>query len=86
MLEVIPADELALDGKALAVRYKEEPDGALLVWITAHDTDDGPEDIRRSEMRILAVMERMSREALRARVEAEAASRKIERVAWISES
>jgi hypothetical protein len=85
MLKVIPPEELELGGKALAVRYHEEEDGLLRVWITAHDVDGGPDHVHRSEMRIIAAMERMPREALRARVEAEAERRAIERVAWIGE-
>ena len=88
MLEAIRADEVELEGRALAVRYKEEPGqpGRVVVDITAHATEGGPDFIRRCELALVVVSERMSREAMRARVQAEARRRAIRRVAWVRES
>ena len=88
MLKTIPTGDVDLDGKALAVRYKDNPahPGLLLVNITAHQTDGEPDDVRRAEIGLIATAECMTREAMHARVSAEAARRKIESVAWIEEA
>lgn len=88
MLMPISADEVDLSGKALAVYYKEDPDHAdlLLVNITAYVTDGDREYIEKSEMRLVAIQEPMPKDALHARVRAEAERRQIERVAWIREA
>jgi hypothetical protein len=88
MLEAIRADEVELEGRALAVRYKEEPGqpGWMVVNITAHATEGGPDFIRRCELALVVVGQRMSQEAMRTRVQAEAQWRAIRRVAWVRES
>jgi hypothetical protein len=88
MLKTIPAGDVDLDGRALAVRYKDDPahPGFLLVYITAHQTDGEPDDVRRAEIGLIATAECMSREVMHARVRAEAARREIESVAWIEEA
>ena len=87
MLETIPPHEVGLDGKALTVRYRQDPEqpDLLLVTITAHITHGEPDDIQMGELGLVTVEERMSREAMQARVEAEAERRAIVRVAWIEE-
>src|SRR3954451_15987829 len=74
MLEAILAAEGALSGKALEVRYKEPPGrpGLLIVTVLAHAVEGGPDHVRRSELALVVAGERMGREAMRARVEAEA--------------
>ena len=88
MLEAIPADEVDLDGRALAVRYKAQPDrpDLLVVDITAHSAEGTPTYVRRAETILIAVREPMSADAMRARVEGEAERRHIGRVAWIREA
>ena len=88
MLEAIPADEVDLDGRALAVRYKAQPDrpDLLVVDITAHSAEGTPTYVRRAETILIAVREPMSADAMRARVEGEAVRRRIDRVAWIREA
>jgi len=88
MLEAIPAAEVALSGKALEVRYKETPGrpGLLTVSVLAHAVEGGPDHVRRSELALVVAGERMGREAMRARVEAEARRRAIARVAWVEET
>src|SRR3954453_6266556 len=100
MLEAIPAAEVALSGKALEVRYKETPGhpGLLVVTVLAHAVEGGPDHVRRSELALVVAGERMGREAMRARVEAEgrggmparvgaqARGRAIARVAWVEEA
>ena len=87
MLKPIPAAEIDLDGKALEVRYKENPGepNLLTVDILAHQIDGTPADVRRSELALVALQERMTRDAMHERVEVEAGRRGIERVAWIEE-
>jgi len=87
VLRTIPAADVDLDGRVLAVRYRGDPacPALLLVSVTAHRTDGGPEHVRRAEVRLVAAAERMTREAMHARVAAEAARRDIGRVAWIEE-
>jgi hypothetical protein len=87
MLKPIPAEELDLDGKALEVRYKEEPGepSLLTVDILAREIEGGPADVRRSELALVALHERMTRDAMYQRVEVEAGRRGIERVAWVEE-
>jgi hypothetical protein len=87
MLRTIPAADVYLDGTALAVRYKGDParPDLLLVSVTAHRTDGEADHVRQSEVRLVAVAESMTREAMHARVTAEAARRAIEQVAWIEE-
>ena len=87
MLKPIPAAEVDLDGKALEVRYKENPGkpNLLTVDILAHQIDGTPADVRRSELALVALHERMTRDAMLERVEVEAGRRDIERVAWIEE-
>jgi hypothetical protein len=87
MLRTIPAADVDLDGEALAVRYRGDPacPALLLVSVTAHRTDGGPDEVRRAEVRLVAAAERMTREAMHACVAAEAARRAIGRVAWIEE-
>ena len=87
MLEAITADEIDQDGRALAVRYQpapEQPD-LLLVSVAAHETAAESSSIRTSELRLIVIEERMTKDAMLARVQAEAAWRGIERVAWIQE-
>ena len=88
MLKTIHADEVDLDGKALAVRYREDPEKSDLVMvnITVHITHSDRDYIISTEMYLVAVREQMMRQAMYARVQAEAERRKIERVAWIEES
>ena len=88
MLEAIPAAEVALAGEALEVRYRAAPGrpGLLTVSVLAHAVEGGPDHVRRSELTLVVMDERMSREAMRARVEAEARRRAIGRVAWIEET
>ena len=87
MLRTIPAADVYLDGTALAVCYKGDPARPvlLLVSVTAHRTDGEADHVRQSEVRLVAVAESMTREAMHARVAAEAARRAIEQVAWIEE-
>ena len=87
MLKPIPAEELDLDGKALEVRYKEElsEPNLLTVDILARAIGGGPADVRRSELALVALHERMTRDAMYQRVEVEAGRRGIERVAWVEE-
>jgi hypothetical protein len=87
MLKPIPAAEVDLDGKALEVRYKENPGepNLLTVDILAHQIDGTPADVRRSELALVALHERMTRDVMHERVEVEAERRGIERVAWIEE-
>jgi hypothetical protein len=87
MLKPIPAAEVDLDGKALEVRYKGNPGepNLLTVDILAHQIDGTPADVRRSELALVALHERMTRDVMHERVEVEAERRGIERVAWIEE-
>ena len=87
MLEMITADEVDLDGRALAVWYRPAPDQPemLLVSVAAHETEGEPSSIRTSELRLIVIEERMTKDTMLARVEAEAAWRGIERIAWIQE-
>ncbi len=88
MLETIRADEIDLDGKALAVRYKEDPGqpGLVVVNITAHLTQGDPDHIQKGELDLVVVRKCMTKEAMRTRVQAEAQQRAIRRVAWIEDS
>jgi hypothetical protein len=88
MLEPIPAAEVGLDGEALEVRYRAAPGrpGLLTVTVLAHAVEGGPDHVRRSELALVVMDERMSSEAMRARVEAEARRRAIGRVAWVEEA
>lgn len=87
MLETIPIDEVDLDGSALAVRCRAAPDqpGVLLVTIMAHRTEGDAVFVQRSELALVTVREPVPCEAVRSRVEAEAARRGIARVAWVQE-
>lgn len=87
MLETIPIDEVDLHGSALAVRCRAAPDqpGVLLVTIMAHRTEGDAVFVQRSELALVTVREPVPREAVRSRVEAEAARRGIARVAWVQE-
>ena len=87
MLKAITPDEVGQCGKALEVRYRADPGrpDLLVVDLAACETEGEAADVRRSEMVLLVVGGRMTREGLRARVEAEAGLRAIERVAWIEE-
>jgi hypothetical protein len=87
MLETISIDEVDLDGSALAVRCSAIPDrpGVLLVTIMVHRTEGDAGFMQRSELALVTVREPVPREALRSRVEAEAARRGIARVAWVEE-
>jgi len=87
MIQQIPADEVDLNGKALAVRYKQDgrrPE-LLRVSISAHWTDGDLLIIRSSEMRLIVGRVCMTRDALHARVVSEAEKLAIERVAWVEE-
>ena len=88
MLEAIPASEAVLSGKALEVRYRQAPGrpGLVIVTVLAHAVEGGPEHVRRSELALVVADRPMSREAMRALVEAEARRRTIGRVAWIEET
>jgi hypothetical protein len=86
MLETITADEVDLHGTALAVAYQTDPSHPelLLVSVIAHRTEADFSRIGRSELRLVVIQERMTWDAMHARVAAEAAKRGIERVAWIA--
>src|SRR3954463_8172628 len=88
MLQAIPAAEVGTDGRALEVRYRAAParPGLLVVTILAHAVEGGPDHVRRSELALVVAGERMGREAMRARVEAEARRRPIAGVAWVEEA
>ena len=88
MLLAIPAAEVGVEGQALEVRYRAAPDrpGLLIVTVLAHAVEGGPDHVRRSELALVVMDERMSREAMRARVEAEARRLAIGRVAWVEET
>ena len=88
MLEAIPAAEAVLSGKALEVRYRQVSGrpGLLIVSVLAHAVEGGPEHVRRSELALVMAEERMGREAMRARAEAEARRLAIGRVAWVEEA
>jgi hypothetical protein len=88
MLKPIPAAEVDLDGKALEVRYKEDPGEPelLTVDILAYEIDGDPADVRRRELALIVLHERMTRDAMHERAEVEAERRGIERVAWVEES
>jgi hypothetical protein len=87
MLKEIAPEEIDLDGKALEVRYKEEPGepSLLTVDILAREIEGDPAYVRRSELALVALHARMTRDAMRERVEIEAERRGIERVAWVEE-
>ena len=87
MLKEIAPEEIDLDGKALEVRYKEEPGepSLLTVDILARAIEGDPAYVRRSELALVAFHARMTRDAMRERVEIEAGRRGIERVAWVEE-
>ncbi len=87
MLEAIAVDEVYQNGRALEVRYRSAlgGEGLLVVSIAAHEVDGTPDHVRRSEWVLVVAAEAMTREATRARAEAEAARRAISRVAWIEE-
>jgi hypothetical protein len=87
MLETMPPEAVELDDRALIVRYRTDPGRPDLVrvTITAHHTQGDPENVKSSELVLVAVAERMTREAMHARVRAEAARRAAARVAWIEE-
>ena len=86
MLETIAADEVDVHGVALAVEYRTDPSQPelLLVSVVAHRTEADFSRIGRSELRLVVVQERMTWDAMHARVAAEAAKRGIGRVAWIA--
>ena len=88
MLQAIPAAEVGTDGRALEVRYRAAPDraGLVIVTVLAHAVEGGPEHVRRSELALVVADRPMSREAMRARVEAEARRLAIGRVAWVEEA
>jgi hypothetical protein len=90
MLETIPTDEAYSAGRALEVRYRRDPGepGLLRVSVLALalEVDGDPDRIRRSEAAFVTTDEAMTREAMRERVEAEAARRAIGRVAWVEEA
>lgn len=87
MLETIPDDEVELDDRTLAVHYKADPErpDMMRVTIMAHFVQGDLENVRSSELVLVAVGERMTKEAMHARVQAEAARRAVARVAWIEE-
>jgi hypothetical protein len=87
VLKTIRADEVGHCGKALEVRYRADPGepGLVVVDLAACETEGELTGVRRSEMVLLVMGGRMTREALRERVEVEAARRAIERVCWIEE-
>lgn len=88
MLDAIRADEVDLDGRALAVRYREQQDrpDLLVVDITAHSAEGEEDYVRRAEVVLITVREAMSADAMHARVEGECERRRIGRVAWIREA
>ena len=88
MLEAIAADEVHETGRALEVWYRSDPEEGdlLVVSMAAHEVDGTPDHVRRSEWVLVVAAEAMTREAMRARAEAEAARRAIARVAWIEEA
>lgn len=81
-------DDADLTGRALEVRYREEPGNPdlLVVSITARAVEGGPAYVRRWETVLVAAEELMSEDAMHARVEAEAARRDVRRVAWTREA
>ena len=85
MLENIPADEVGRHGGALEVVYQPDPShpDLLLVDVAVHRTDADSAHIRSSELSMIVIRERMTREAMRTRVAHEATRRGIARVAWI---
>lgn len=88
MLQEITPDEVGLDGRAMEIRYHEEPGrpDLLVVSITYHAVEGGPAHVTRSEVVLVAVEERVQRRLLWSRVRAEAARRGVGRVAWIREA
>ena len=89
MLEAVPPGEVDRHGgRTLEVRCGRDPDRGdlLVVTIAARDIEGTPDHVRRSEFVLIVAAETMTREALRERVEAEAARRAIGRVAWIEEA
>jgi hypothetical protein len=87
MLKPISADEVDLSGKALEVTYRHDAErDLLLVSVTAHAIEGEPTYVRRSEFVLVVIDEPMTRDAMHARIEIEAARRGIERVAWIEET
>ena len=86
-LTAIQLDEVDLDGKALEVRYKEEPGkpDRLTVTVFAHQIEGSPGYVRRSELALIVIAKSMTRDAMHERVVVEAERRGIERVAWIEE-
>src|SRR3954453_7896655 len=88
MLQAIPAAEVGTDGRALEVRYGAAPGrpGLLVVTVLAHAVEGGPDHVRRSELALVVAGERMGREAMRARGEAEARRRAIARVPRVEEA
>jgi hypothetical protein len=85
MLEIIEPADIDLDGKALAVSYRPDPQQPqlVLVDVAAHATEAEASHICKSELSLVVVHERMTKEAMHARVADEAFKRGIERVAWI---
>ena len=88
MLKPIPAEEVDLDGKALEVRYKKDPGepDLLTVDILAREIDGGPAYVRRSELALVVIGQRMTRDAMHKRVGVGVERRGIERVAWVEEA
>ena len=81
-------DETDLKGRALEVRYRNETGrpGFVAVSIAVRSVEGGPAYIRRWESILVVAEERMSEDAMHARVDAEAARREIGRVAWTRET
>ena len=77
MLENIPAEEVGWHGRALEVVYQPDParPDLLLVDVAVHRTDADAVYVRKSELSVIVIRERMTREAMRARVAHEAARR-----------
>ena len=60
--------------------------GLLTVTVLAHAVEGDPDYVRRSELALVVADRPMSREAMRALVEAEARRLAIGRVAWVEET
>ena len=83
-----PADATDLNGRALEVRYRSDAGRSdlLVVSIAVRSVEGEPAYVRRWESILVVAEERMSEDAMHARVEAEAARREIGRVAWTRET
>jgi hypothetical protein len=86
--EAITPDELIRHGSAMAARYRLADDASELVsaQITAYRTEADRDYVRRSEVILIGRLERVTLAELFSRLNLEARSRGIRRVALIQES